>query len=498
MEYIARFFWINITLRIFLTIFLLLNLCTYTLHAQNKSHNTIKLPTYNEKSIKTGKEKAQLPLFNEFEFITYLYDDTGEGDIFLTTAGPMGGNYNIIIDNYGEILYYENVADWDFKVVNGNHTVSYHSGQFRVRDSCFTPIDSFECGNGYATDPHDIAILPNGNALLICEEYRYIDMSLEVDSGDTNAYVKGGMIQEIDLISKEVVFQWSSFDHFEFTDNMHGANLTDAYFSYVHMNSIQQDTDGNIIISNRNMDEVTKINRSDSSIIWRLGGKNNDFEFTNDTSMFTTQHDAKRIENGNITIFDNSVFNDSPTRGVEYEMDEVAMTVTMVWEQKREIERAITSMGNIQRLPNGNSIFSWGSVWLEEPNVAEYEPDGTKVFELYIDGDYSNKTTYRAYRFVWRQYKTLVKNIAPETYLFTNYPNPFTATTTVLLNIPEEGNVNISITNFAGKTIKTIHNGFINKGTKEFKINLQSLASGVYFCTAISNNYSFTKKLVKQ
>ncbi len=62
---------------------------------------------------------------------------------------------------------------------------------------------------------------------------------------------------------------------------------------------------GIILLSFRHLNEVTKIDSSSGEIIWRLGGKQNQFTFLGDTMPFSAQHDARRIANGNLTLFDN-------------------------------------------------------------------------------------------------------------------------------------------------------------------------------------------------
>ncbi|GIT32243.1 MAG: hypothetical protein Ct9H300mP2_3220 [Candidatus Neomarinimicrobiota bacterium] len=49
-------------------------------------------------------------------------------------------------------------------------------------------------------------------------------------------------------------------------------DLTAQVIDYVHANAIELDNDGNILLSCRHMDEITKINHQTGEIIWRLGG----------------------------------------------------------------------------------------------------------------------------------------------------------------------------------------------------------------------------------
>jgi len=191
-----------------------------------------------------------------------------------------------------------------------------------------------------------------------------------------------------------VVFEWRSWDHFEITDAT--VDITGSNVDYAHGNSIEADTDGNLIISSRHMDEVTKINRQTGEIIWRLGGKNNDFTFGNEADLFYHQHDARRLENGNLTLFDNGLPEVRPTsRAMEYALDEINMTATVVAEYKNTPETFSVAMGSAQRLENGNTLVGWGSGY---PAMTEFRSDGTKAFELLLDGPL---VSYRAFRLPW-------------------------------------------------------------------------------------------------
>src|SRR5262245_47329771 len=147
-----------------------------------------------------------------------------------------------------------------------------------------------------------------------------VDMSALTKGGRSDAIVIGLIIQELDQ-EKNVVFQWRSWDHFQITDVM-SHSLNSSVVDYVHGNSIDVDSDCNLIISCRHMNEVTKISRASGEIIWRLGGRNNQFAI-DDPIRFSHQHDVRRLPNGNLTLFDNGNFR-LPlfSRAVEYAIDE--------------------------------------------------------------------------------------------------------------------------------------------------------------------------------
>jgi len=144
------------------------------------------------------------------------------------------------------------------------------------------------------------------------------------------------------------------------------------------------------------MDEITKINRTSGEIIWRLGGKNNQFQFVNDPRGFSHQHDARRISNGNITLFDNgNLLSPRYSSSLEYHLDDTDKIATLVWNYS-DMSHYTHAAGNSQRLDNGRTSIGWGSIF--NPAVTEVKYDGTKTFEVYFDSAFS----YRAFRFLWR------------------------------------------------------------------------------------------------
>jgi len=309
-------------------------------------------------------------------------------------------NYLMIIDNYGTPIYYKrnDVLTLDFKV-QPNGILGYHdrgSRAFIGMDSSYNVIDTFRCGNSYPTDFHDVQLLENGHYLIMGQDYQTVRMDTIVSGGDTAATVIGLILQEKDE-NHNVVFQWRSWDHFLITDASDNIDLTAHTIDYVHANSIELDYDDNLIVSCRNMNEVTKIDRSTGELIWRMGGKKNQFQFLNDPRGFTYQHDARRLENGNITIFDNGALS-TPlySSSLEYSVNEVDTTLNLVWDYSFN-DHFSFAMGNSQRLDNGRTLIGWGSSF--NPAVTEVEYDGTKTFEIKFDSLFYS---YRAFRFPWR------------------------------------------------------------------------------------------------
>jgi len=343
------------------------------------------------------------------------------GALFLTTTNalPGIGFYDMIFDNSGAPLAYLSTAPYscnDFKV-QSNGLLSYArvtgiAGAVGIAktvemvvDSTLAVVDSFSCGNGYTADFHEFLLLPNGHAYLMAYDPQLIDMSSVVPGGKPNAVVYGSIIQELDA-QKNVVFQWRSWDYIPITDCYD--DLSASVFDYIHVNSIEVDTDGNLLVSCRETAQVLKIDHLTGDIIWKLGGKANQFTFIGEQSAnapnyFSYQHDFRRIANGHITLMDNGNQHTPPySRAVEYALDESAMTATLIWQYRHSPDVFDPAAGSVERLPNGNTLIGWGtSNFLGVGDVAltEVRPDNSTALEMSLP---KGLFSYRALRYPWK------------------------------------------------------------------------------------------------
>ena len=312
-------------------------------------------------------------------------------------------------------------------------------------------------------------------------------MSQIIPGGDTNATVLGLIVQEIDE-NKNVIFQWRSWDHFQITDATH-ENLLAHNIDYVHGNAIDLDADGNVLISSRHMDEITKISRQTGNIIWRLGGKHNQFTFINDPYGFSHQHNIRHLPNGNYTLFDNGNFHDPHfSRAVEYKLDEVNKTATLVWQYRNSPDYYGGAMGNTQRLPGGNTFIGWGAT---NPTLTEVRPDGVKTLEMTFA---ENVFSYRAFKQTW---DGAPEEQPPANFILSqNYPNPFNPMTSIKYQLTEDGYVSLKVYDILGREVKTLISENQKADTYIISFNAQNLASGVYFYKLVANGFIESKKMM--
>jgi len=377
-------------------------------------------PFKNQKSHHTTAVKKAMIMENgvsvpgDFPHVNVTVNDHPDsGFVFLNNWGPP--NYIMIFENSGAPFWYYRSKDWDrrrdFKVQpNGWLTMLIRGGYgkpekdqvsnwgFIALDSYYNHIKTFRASNGYFTDDHELKVLSNGGYLLIGRMENSVDMSQYISGGRTDAVVIETCIQEY-APDDELIFQWRAWDHFDIRD-LQLTFLFGNSILFPHMNAIDIDEDGHILLSSRNLSEVTKIHRQTGEIIWRLGGPNNQFTFLKDgLKGFILQHDIRALGNNRYTIFDNGDLHNPPlSRAVEYELDTDQMTATLVWEFANDHPFSYSYyMGNAQRLSNGNTLINWGVGTL--PKATEVQPNGEKVFEMwFVDGYH----TYRTFRFPWQ------------------------------------------------------------------------------------------------
>ena len=473
--------------------------------AQSKDIFASEMFTNDHESPPAYKPGVSSPLLQtslppDFPLITISASDSPtDGGIFLANIvfnqTIPNLTYLMILDNAGTPISYDRIgpATFDFVVQSDGLLTYFRSDDntFFVTDSAYRTVGSFTGGNGYTADLHELRLLPNGHAILIALDYQRVRMDTIVPGGNPNALVTGNTIHEFDQYGN-VVFEWRSWDHFRITDATH-ENLTAATIDYVHMNAIDIDTDGNLLLSSRHLDEITKINRQTGSIMWRLGGKNNQFVFTNDTLKFSHQHAVRRISNGHITLFDNGNYHTPQfSRAVEYQLDEVGKTATLAWQYRNSPDIYGGAMGYVQRLDNGNTLIGWGAT---NPSVTEVRSDGSKAIELNLPpGVFS----YRAFRFPWSsQVETLSTSyqIADGYRLEQNYPNPFNPTTTIRFALAQPGRATIKIYDVLGREMATVLDETLGVGVYERQWNASEVASGIYFYRLTTAGFSLQKKI---
>jgi len=121
--------------------------------------------------------------------------------------------------------------------------------------------------------------------------------------GPPDGVVGNSIIQEIDIATNKVVWEWSALAHIPLRDSYATYHPGTAYDAY-HLNSIQQIPGGNLLVSFRHLWAVLSINKKTGKINWELGGKHSSFSI-GPGAHFYWQHDARLRPHGMVSLFDN-------------------------------------------------------------------------------------------------------------------------------------------------------------------------------------------------
>ncbi|MDO8189014.1 arylsulfotransferase family protein [Conexibacter sp. JD483] len=276
----------------------------------------------------------------------------------------------------------------------GVNNLGLGSGVGEIYDSSYRAVATVHAGNGLSADLHEFLLTPRGTALLAAATPVVWDASAA--GGSRRAVVYDDVVQEVDVSSGLVLFEWHSLDHVGVAESHIRAPRVDGHlYDYFHLNSIGELPGGDLLISARNTWGVYRVARASGDVDWRLGGTRSSFRAGAGAS-FSWQHDARATADGTITVFD-----DGPTpgagkqsRAIGLRLDLRRRTVRLVHQWSHAPTLLAGTQGNVQTLPGGDALVGWGS----QPHLTEFAPHGAPLLEAtYPRGVES----YRAYRFPW-------------------------------------------------------------------------------------------------
>ena len=324
------------------------------------------------------------------------------------TSRPSG---DVIADDRGRIVWYHQVpagleaTDFRTQTYRGKPVLTWWQGTmsktgigrgaYEIYDASYRPLATVKAGNGLDGDLHEFQLTPRGTAFITA--YDVVPLDLRGAGGPKDGYVYDSVVQEIDVATGKVVFQWRSADHVPVSESLQAGSEPARHASrqrpldYFHVNSVADGPNGTILISARNTSALYLVRR-DGSIAWRLGGKRSDFHPKSGV-RFYFQHDAHFHGADTISLFDNGGIprKEKVSRPLVLRIDPARRTARVA----RVLPTKVASPyeGNLQLLPGGGAFVGWGGV----PRVTEYGADGSVRFQLRLPyGD-----TYRAYSLPW-------------------------------------------------------------------------------------------------
>jgi hypothetical protein len=334
--------------------------------------------------------------------------DPAAGDV-LTTNGPGPGQYGpLIYTPQGRLVWFERLPsgitaeDLNVQSYEGRRdltwwrgrvlSLGFGQGEDLVMNSRYQTVATVRGGNGLPADLHDFQLAPGGVAYITA--FNPILCNLSPAGGERGGAIIDTAIQEIDMRTGLVRWEWHSLDHVAVAESENSPSPGTPW-DWFHINSIDVEPGGDLFISARTTWAGYQIERGGGRILWRLGGSHSSFRMGPGTKT-AWQHDGRILPDGEVTFFDDGSNppEHAQSRGVRIALDFAT--------HEAHLRRAYThpgplladSQGNMQTLAGGNAVVGYGAV----PEISEYAPGGTLLFDAHLPYD---MTFYRAFRFPW-------------------------------------------------------------------------------------------------
>jgi outer membrane protein assembly factor BamB len=339
--------------------------------------------------------------------------DNGNGDIFIAPEGEGDANGPEILTTTGHVVWFhplpngETATDFRTQTYLGQPVLTWFqsgsSGTDEIYNDHYQPVATVRAADGDMTNFHEFLITPWNTALILADTTA--TANLRSIGGPSDQQVIDGIVQEIDIKTGQVLFQWDSADHVPYRDSQ--APLPGSAFTpwdWFHINAVHLDTDGNLLIDARNTWTTYKVNIRTGQIIWELGGKQSSFTLKaapgqvldRDGEIFAWQHDPEPIGGGEYTFFDDESGGDllGSSRAVTVRLDLQTHVATLIKSDDQPEGLVAGAMGNAQTTRNGDLFVGWGAL----PYISEFSPSGKLLFNAELP---VGITTYRAYRLPW-------------------------------------------------------------------------------------------------
>jgi hypothetical protein len=332
------------------------------------------------------------------------------GDLFLTPSSGPGEEGPMILEPDGALLWFKPVpsgseaADLRVQQYEGNPVLTWWEGQVigghgrgedYVYSASYRSVATVHAGNGLAADLHEFDLTPQGTALI--SAYEPIRSSLASIGGPSDGLLDDGVVQEIDVRTGLVMFEWHALGHVSLDDSYAPLpHLSSSVYDFFHLNSIQQQANGDLLIDARNTWTAYMISPTTGATLWRLGGKHSSFALGRGV-RFAWQHDAEVLPDQNVSIFDDEAgpAEASQSRAIVVTLNSATHEAALARQLTHPGLRILTeSQGNAQTLPGSEELVGWGEVGY----VSQFSALGALTLDLHLP---PHDESYRAYRIPW-------------------------------------------------------------------------------------------------
>lgn len=299
------------------------------------------------------------------------------------------GTRGLVIDNTGRVVWYRDLPGGPTLNFQAQPTGHYATSPVTAAPGDLRPWVEFDvlgnevrrlgCARGLRSRFHETLHGEDGSYWLLCDETRTMDLSAY--GGLPSAQVTGTTVQHI-AADGTLRWEWNAYDHFLITD-VDSATRAGPTVNWTHGNALDFDTDGNLLLSFRSLSEVTKVDVRTGQVLWRMGGRRNQFTFDAPGAPFVRQHGARSLGAGRLQLFDN-LGEASGSRAERYEYDAARRTARRLSTYESTPSTVTQLGGTTQPLPGGRMLVAYGN----GNRVEEYDANGGVTWRIQGDPGY--------------------------------------------------------------------------------------------------------------
>jgi hypothetical protein len=255
--------------------------------------------------------------------------------------------------------------------------VGFGEGQDLIYDSSYHQVATVRAGNGYHADLHEIRLTPQGTAWI--DAFDPIEFDLSRLHGARDGILTDSVVQEIDIKTGLVMWEWHALGHIPLRDSHNPAPSSVYPWDYVHVNSIDEGSSGDVLLSARNTWGIYDVDIRTGAFRWQLGDPHGTLRLGRGTQTHW-QHDAEFQPGGLISVFDNGSTPplEPQSRGLLLRPDFAAHSVSLVKQLVNPTRRLrADAQGNLVSLGDGRWLMGYGNL----PDFTEYDASGRVLLD---------------------------------------------------------------------------------------------------------------------
>ncbi|KAJ4150379.1 hypothetical protein LMH87_011131 [Akanthomyces muscarius] len=192
------------------------------------------------------------------------------GDLVWTQSG-WGRTSDLKVQMVGDRSY---ITFWHYESSRDDR-----GGSYVVLNQSYGVIRELRPVGEAPSRPVELKLTDNGTAIMMMHRITQVDKPFR---GLQSGWINDAIIQEVDMASNELIFEWRASQHFDVetsqADIKNQGRTAETAFDFFHATGIDIDHNGNYVISSQNMCNAAALHRTDGHMLWVLGGALNSFE----------------------------------------------------------------------------------------------------------------------------------------------------------------------------------------------------------------------------